>query len=754
MMNKKIVFIFLTFYQFIYAYSIPDYSSVYSGKDLKTDFSETIEKNAPFMNSQQSIDANQNIIYLSPYPNSKFNSPATNIIIRTKNLAGINSAGINNILSVVGFESGPHSGKITIADDNRTILFKPDIPFSNGESVTVKLNDGLTYNDGSKIGGTSFNFSVSLQNIQPQNSLNLITEALRTNSPTKKQNVSSADKIPDVTTTPKSQQSLNLPSDFPYFSIQESNQSPGEIFLDNITWTAGITNRPYIMILDNTGAPFFYKKTLGRTLGLTLQPNGMITYYDESSVFFYGMNSAFAIIDSFHCGNGYLTDVHELKILPNGHFLLIGDDYEQMDMSQIVPGGDPQARVVGMIIQELDQNKNVVFQWRSWDHFNITDATSDINLLSPTIDYAHINAIELDTDGNILISSRHLDEITKIDRQTGEIIWRLGGKNNQFQFINDNIGFSHQHDIRRLSNGDISMFDDGNLHSNTAPSRAVEYKLDEINKTATLVWSYSNSPGEYSSAMGNVQHLSNGNSLIGWGMGSPAITEVTPSGHKLFELTLAPDIYSYRAFKFNLSKAYYASFVPNLIYPNNGISLVNNKLTFVWNRNKFAQSFHLQVATDSAFTNIICDITSLIDTSITFNSFEPGNKYYWHVASNNNSENIGGFSGYSDIWSFTSSGTTAVAGNDNLPTSFNLSQNYPNPFNPTSTIQYDIPKTSLVNISVFDMLGRQIKVLVNEQKTPGHYETVFDAKELASGIYIYRINTESFTQSKKMILMK
>ncbi|MCK9424451.1 MAG: T9SS type A sorting domain-containing protein [Ignavibacteriaceae bacterium] len=89
-----------------------------------------------------------------------------------------------------------------------------------------------------------------------------------------------------------------------------------------------------------------------------------------------------------------------------------------------------------------------------------------------------------------------------------------------------------------------------------------------------------------------------------------------------------------------------------------------------------------------------------------------------------------------------------------IPESYQLEQNYPNPFNPSSTIRYDIPKTSFVKISVYDMLGREIKVLVNEEKNPGRYEIVFDAKELASGIYFYAIRTGEFTQNRKMILMK
>ena len=91
---------------------------------------------------------------------------------------------------------------------------------------------------------------------------------------------------------------------------------------------------------------------------------------------------------------------------------------------------------------------------------------------------------------------------------------------------------------------------------------------------------------------------------------------------------------------------------------------------------------------------------------------------------------------------------------ESLPKEFSLSQNYPNPFNPTSTIRYDIPKISFVQISVYDVLGNKIKILVDEEKSPGHYEIVFDAKELSSGIYFYEIQTGEYLQSKKMIIMK
>jgi len=97
--------------------------------------------------------------------------------------------------------------------------------------------------------------------------------------------------------------------------------------------------------------------------------------------------------------------------------------------------------------------------------------------------------------------------------------------------------------------------------------------------------------------------------------------------------------------------------------------------------------------------------------------------------------------------------TTFVIG-DVLQQQFNLDQNHPNPFSTTTTIGYSVPKTSLVNIIVYDLYGKEIKVLVNEEKDPGRHEIVFDRKDFASGIYFYTLRTAGFTQSKKMIILK
>ncbi len=336
-----------------------------------------------------------------------------------------------------------------------------------------------------------------------------------------------------------------IPPDFPTFQIRvHDNPAPGKIFMSPLRGTPRYT---YLTILDENITPLFYLRRPQSLSDFKLHANGLMTFFDGRAQCIYLMNSAYAIIDSFRAASPYVIDGHDFQMLTNGHVLMLLTDTRTVDMSVIVPGGNPAARVIGLVIHELDENKQVVFSWSSWDHFAITDATHE-NLTAATIDYVHANAVEADTDGNILLSSRHMDEITKINRTSGEIMWRLGGINNQFTFINDSIRFSYQHDIRRLPNGNITLFDNGNFHSPRF-SRAVEYRLNERQRTAELVWEYRNTPSIYAFATGNVQRLPNGNTLISWGT-TNTITEVRPDGTKALELQLSSLFTVYRTFRF------------------------------------------------------------------------------------------------------------------------------------------------------------------------------------------------------------
>ncbi|NNG26605.1 MAG: T9SS type A sorting domain-containing protein [Ignavibacteriaceae bacterium] len=98
--------------------------------------------------------------------------------------------------------------------------------------------------------------------------------------------------------------------------------------------------------------------------------------------------------------------------------------------------------------------------------------------------------------------------------------------------------------------------------------------------------------------------------------------------------------------------------------------------------------------------------------------------------------------------------TSGVSDEYVLLDEFELYQNYPNPFNPTTIIKYDINELAVVELTVFDILGREIVMLVNEEKAAGRYEIVFDASSLPSGVYFYQLETGSFVETKKMLLLK
>jgi len=309
--------------------------------------------------------------------------------------------------------------------------------------------------------------------------------------------------------------------------IESNGPEPGYFFI-----SSRVLNTPdayhFVAIIDNYGTPIYYKRNYLGNGGFRLQKNGYLTFRPNWQGFgYFVLDSSYNRIDTLYMLN-YDANQHDFKISEDGHALFIGNYYRNVDMSQIVEGGDPDARAMEAIIQEFDSTGNLVLEWRSWEHFDILDANeASVNLKASIVDYVHPNGIEFDSDTSILLSSRHLDEITKIDRRTGEIIWRLGGKKNQFGFINDTIGFSAQHSIVKLDNGHILLFDNGTYHTPQFSS-AVEYAINEDSMEVTLIKRYRPDFDVYASFGCNTQKLEGGNILLGLGETSPSIIELRP----------------------------------------------------------------------------------------------------------------------------------------------------------------------------------------------------------------------------------
>jgi hypothetical protein len=239
------------------------------------------------------------------------------------------------------------------------------------------------------------------------------------------------------------------------------------------------------------------------------------------------------------------TDDHELWITTGTdgqeRIHLFTYDHRTTDLSAI--GGAPDASLAGHQLVRLRPDGSTEFVFDAWDHITLDDwveppKPGPVDPAQP--DFDHPNAIDFDRDGNYIVSWRNLGQVTKIDGQTGAVRWRLGGTRNEFTFVNDPLnGFSAQHSARMLPNGNLLLYDNGTRH--TPPeSRAVEYAIDTVAHTATLVWQFRHTPVIYTPFVGLVQRLANGNTLVGYGMAGHA-TEATPSGGVAWEADVKVD---------------------------------------------------------------------------------------------------------------------------------------------------------------------------------------------------------------------
>ena len=211
----------------------------------------------------------------------------------------------------------------------------------------------------------------------------------------------------------------------------------------------------------------------------------------------YIYNDRYQQITEVKAGNGYLTDFHEFLITPWNTALILADTYGTANLTTI--GGPADQKVFDGIVQEIDiPTGKVLFQWNSADHVPYRDSHNPrpASAAMPW-DWFHINAVHLDTDGNLLIDSRYTWTTYKVNLRTGKIIWELGGKHTTFKLttapgqVLDAAGeiFAFQHDPEAIGNGEYTFFDDESDGSTTLlpHSRVVTVKLDLTTKVATLV---------------------------------------------------------------------------------------------------------------------------------------------------------------------------------------------------------------------------------------------------------------------------
>jgi hypothetical protein len=188
--------------------------------------------------------------------------------------------------------------------------------------------------------------------------------------------------------------------------------------------------------------------------------------------------------------------------------------------------------------------------------------------------------------------------------------------------------------------------------------------------------------------------------------------------------------------------------VPTLISPANLATSVPQNPVIRWNKVVGAETYQLQISTSSLFSTTVLDDSTLTDTSRAV-TLPLANNYYWRVRA----KNVAGTSAYATTWKFASI-ATSVTIDPNVPAEYFLAQNHPNPFNPSTRIEYGLPVRSVVRIAVYTTLGQQVAVLKGEEQEAGYHEVMFDARTLASGVYLCRMEAGSFVQVRKLVLVR
>jgi hypothetical protein len=271
----------------------------------------------------------------------------------------------------------------------------------------------------------------------------------------------------------------------------------------------------------------------------------------------YIYNDHYQQIATVNAGNGLSADGHEFLITPWNTALILSYATATANLTSI--GGPADQTVINGVVQEINiATGQVLFQWNSEDHVPFSQSEQPLPASASTPwDWFHINAVKLDTNGNLLIDARDTWTTYEVNPQSGNIIWQLGGKDSSFKLVAgpgqvlDSAGeiFAWQHDPEALGNGVYTFFDNDSSGTPLLPySRVVTVRLNPQNRTATLLASENQPEGLSAPSQGNAQTTQDGNLVVGWGA-LPYFSEFSRSGSLLFNAEFPAGVNSYRAYQ-------------------------------------------------------------------------------------------------------------------------------------------------------------------------------------------------------------
>lgn len=368
-----------------------------------------------------------------------------------------------------------------------------------------------------------------------------------------------------------------LPANVPQITVTShadaGTPTSGYYLFGNIS--SGDGRDAYAMVVDVNGVPVWYQHT-PNAYGILNVDNLVPNVISYTTYIAYTFNTVadgqyqlvqLASPEVISTTNtvGIPLDHHELRVLPNGDYMMISDVIRTgVDLTGYT--GYTGSDMIDCVVQEISPTGAMVWQWDANDHFDPVQDSTFVGQTGTTdtgtvvADPYHCNAIDVQSNGDLLVSSRHMNSVFYISKSTGAVVWKMGGSSYNkdgaqiIQIQNDpETAFYRQHDVRMNADGTVSLFDD---HTEMpGPARGVAYTVDTTTGTATVAWQCAGTVS--STAMGSFRRYSDGTNLIGWGEVSTGtnlvLSDYDDSCNDRLDMQLdAPNI-SYRAVKVPLT---------------------------------------------------------------------------------------------------------------------------------------------------------------------------------------------------------
>jgi hypothetical protein len=463
------------------------------------------------------------VVSVFPIAGSRLATQRTQISFR-----GVPAAKLGT-LTVTGSRSGTHAGRIVPDSDGHGASFIPEKPFVAGEVVTVHT----TLNIAGGSGGTyRFTIERPYGRILPPGGR---FAAPRTNGDVK-HFVSRPDLAPAAV------------------RVIRGHASGGDIFLapmrGPVQWGP--------MIVDPHGSlvwfdPVRHANTWAANVhSQQLLGQPVLTWWQGFVNAGIGQGHDVILDDHYRpiaavrAGNGLSADLHEFKITAQDTALITAYSLVHWPGSSI--GGRKDMSVLNCTVQEIDiPTGNVLFQWDSLDHVPLSDSyTKPPASNRHPYDYFHINSVQEDSDGSLVISARNTWAVYDVNHSTAALMWQIGGKHSSFK-MGPGTATAFQHDARLHADGLMTIFDDGGSPRVHSQSRVVLERVNTTNHTVTLVHQFDHSPKLLVSVEGSAQLLPSGDVFVGWGQ-QPYVSEFDASGRQIFDGRIVGPNTNYRAF--------------------------------------------------------------------------------------------------------------------------------------------------------------------------------------------------------------